>query len=180
MVGNDAQNVDDRSLADSPSDDAPDAIEMDASLDAAMDANRDAARMDAVNADRTMTDASRADSAADARACTHGPTSLGPVANYRVGTWTKNATARVIVGHDTAGLFAYTVICTHMGCTIGAPNTRGVCVCPCHLSQYDGNGAVIQGPATLPLVHYAVTICGATAYVDRTMTVPPATRTRVP
>jgi Rieske Fe-S protein len=55
------------------------------------------------------------------------------------------------------GVYAMTMICTHQGCTINAPS-GGRFSCPCHGSQFDRNGAVLQGPATRPLQHFAVEI----------------------
>ena len=44
-------------------------------------------------------------------------------------------------------LTAYTLVCTHKGCTVNAPDKEGNLQCPCHGSRYDVNGSVIQGPA---------------------------------
>ncbi|MBI1752543.1 MAG: Rieske 2Fe-2S domain-containing protein [Acidobacteria bacterium] len=49
-----------------------------------------------------------------------------------------------------------TAVCTHMGCIVGAPADSKI-TCPCHGSQYDLGGANLVGPATQPLVHFAVT-----------------------
>ncbi|MFN7958930.1 MAG: Rieske (2Fe-2S) protein [Holophagaceae bacterium] len=57
---------------------------------------------------------------------------------------------------DATGIYAMTAICTHMGCTVGAPVGSQI-TCPCHGSQYDLNGGNTLGPATLPLVHFSVT-----------------------
>jgi Rieske Fe-S protein len=57
---------------------------------------------------------------------------------------------------DATGIFAMTAICTHLGCTVGAPIGSQI-TCPCHGSQYDLNGANLLGPAVLPLVHFPVT-----------------------
>lgn len=57
---------------------------------------------------------------------------------------------------DAGGIYAMTAICTHMGCTVNGWNGN-VFPCPCHGSQYDLNGAVVQGPAPLPLNHFEVT-----------------------
>ena len=60
---------------------------------------------------------------------------------------------------DAGGIYAMTAICTHQGCTVSGWNGSAF-PCPCHGSQYDLNGAVVQGPATLPLNHFEVTVDG--------------------
>lgn len=47
---------------------------------------------------------------------------------------------------------ALSPICTHLGCTVEIEDER--LVCPCHGSTYDRTGAVLQGPAQLPLSKY--------------------------
>ncbi len=44
--------------------------------------------------------------------------------------------------------------CTHRGCEV-EPSTDRL-VCPCHGSEYDLEGAVLQGPAARPLLRFAV------------------------
>jgi len=61
---------------------------------------------------------------------------------------------------DATGIYAMTAVCTHMGCTVGAPVGSQIS-CPCHGSQYDLNGGNTQGPATVPLVHFQVTEASA-------------------
>ena len=56
---------------------------------------------------------------------------------------------------DATGIYAMTTICTHMGCTVGLPAGTRI-TCPCHGSQYDLGGGNLVGPATAPLVHFAV------------------------
>ena len=60
---------------------------------------------------------------------------------------------------DAGGIYAMTAICTHQGCTVNGWN-GSVFPCPCHGSQYDLNGAVVLGPAPLPLNHFEVTVDG--------------------
>jgi|TARA_Y100000816_G_C25989421_1_gene516764 cytochrome b6-f complex iron-sulfur subunit len=45
---------------------------------------------------------------------------------------------------------AISLVCTHLGCTVNRIETGFLC--PCHGSQYDGDGNVVGGPApsTLP------------------------------
>lgn len=46
--------------------------------------------------------------------------------------------------------------CTHQGCEVN-PNPYSL-VCPCHGSEFDTNGEVLNPPAEEPLVTYQVTI----------------------
>ncbi len=47
--------------------------------------------------------------------------------------------------------------CTHLGCKVSYFEEGGFLECPCHQSKFNAEtGAVIQGPATLPLTSYHV------------------------
>ncbi len=51
--------------------------------------------------------------------------------------------------HGDAGFSALSLVCTHLGCTVGIqPNGF---TCPCHGSQYSLTGVVTKGPASSPL-----------------------------
>lgn len=106
---------------------------------------------------------------------------VGDVANFPSGTWTLAGTSRdpFVVAQDDSGVFAYSAVCTHQGCEIGKPDSSGKSTCPCHGAQFDGNGAVLRGPARTPLVHYAVAICSGHVFVDTSTTVAASTRTAV-
>ncbi len=55
---------------------------------------------------------------------------------------------------DNEGLVALSDICTHRGCEVQPlPNAFE---CPCHGSEYDVCGNVLEGPARLPLKRYDV------------------------
>ena len=56
-------------------------------------------------------------------------------------------------------VLAFSRNCTHNGCTIGSFH-NGTSACPCHDSQFDTSGNVINGPATNPLTQYSATITG--------------------
>ncbi len=103
-------------------------------------------------------------------------TMVGAETDFPMGTWTL-VQSLYVVAQDANGFYAYTAICTHQGCTIFKPNSNGDAICPCHGSEFDGNGKVINGPAVLPLQHFAVNICGGNVFVDDTMTVNASTRT---
>jgi cytochrome b6-f complex iron-sulfur subunit len=58
----------------------------------------------------------------------------------------------LIVKEDkTLASFGLNAVCTHLGCVVpwSAPNNKFMC--PCHGSQYSPDGAVVRGPAPLPL-----------------------------
>jgi cytochrome b6-f complex iron-sulfur subunit len=54
------------------------------------------------------------------------------------------------------GFQAYSLVCTHLGCTVeeDGENFR----CPCHGSQFDHDGRVLKGPATEELPTLSVTV----------------------
>lgn len=47
--------------------------------------------------------------------------------------------------------------CTHLGCTVEWNAAESRFVCPCHGSQFDGLGQVVNGPASTPLALVTVT-----------------------
>jgi len=49
--------------------------------------------------------------------------------------------------------------CTHQGCEVGLPTNNRI-TCPCHGSQYNLTGGVIQGPASAPLTSFQAKIEG--------------------
>jgi len=60
----------------------------------------------------------------------------------------------VFVVRDAGGLYALTARCPHQGFTTRVQGSDFVC--PRHGSLFSFDGAVLTGPATAPLVHYAM------------------------
>jgi len=60
------------------------------------------------------------------------------------------------------GVFAYSAICTHQGCSLGYNSSGKTLDCPCHGSTFDpaNGGKVLGGPAPTPLAKYNVAISG--------------------
>ena len=62
-----------------------------------------------------------------------------------------------------AGVFAYSMICTHQGCTVAYNKGAKKLQCPCHGAQFDPlkGGKVTAGPAETPLASIKVAIKGS-------------------
>lgn len=67
-----------------------------------------------------------------------------------------------IVFRTKNGVFAYTEICTHQGCTVSYSAPDKTLVCPCHGAVYDpfNGAAVLAGPAPAPLPPIKVAVNG--------------------
>ena len=67
---------------------------------------------------------------------------------------------------DGSTIRAFTSICTHQQCTINQ-FSDDTFQCPCHGSQYDTAGDVVQGPATQSLAEYDVSQSGDTVTITK-------------
>jgi len=84
---------------------------------------------------------------------------------------------RLYVFNGTDGFYAISSVCTHLGCNVrrGGPGFE----CPCHGSQFDESGQVVQGPAPDPLAWYALSLSPhAQLVVDLDQQVTPEFRLR--
>lgn len=70
----------------------------------------------------------------------------------------------ILVANTGANFIAVSSICTHEGCTVGYSAEK--IQCPCHGSQFNTTGSVLQGPATTPLQSYGVTKTGNTLKIS--------------
>lgn len=64
-------------------------------------------------------------------------------------------------------LRAFSAKCTHAACTVAwqRKNNTELLQCPCHGSQFDTAGQVLNGPAQLPLNRYEVRVEGDDAII---------------
>jgi len=111
---------------------------------------------------------------------------LGQPSDYAVGSTTVFITDRVVINHDPDGIYAFNLICTHLGCTprsfpdvtsdLVAEGIRGIkdpltgqaatpqsptlpgFKCPCHGSRYFRNSVNFFGPAPRPMDHINVEV----------------------
>lgn len=63
-----------------------------------------------------------------------------------------------IVLRTPESLKAFSLICTHLGCTVEWQTGENNFYCPCHDGRFDQFGEVISGPPPLPLEAYPVKI----------------------
>jgi Rieske Fe-S protein len=61
---------------------------------------------------------------------------------------------RIALMRDQKGLYALSLVCTHLGCTVTV--TGDALSCPCHGSRFDRQGEVLKGPADRPLTRLPV------------------------
>jgi cytochrome b6-f complex iron-sulfur subunit len=52
---------------------------------------------------------------------------------------------RLVLLRDGSGLYALSLVCTHLGCTVTVSASE--LACPCHGSTFDRQGMVLKGPA---------------------------------
>jgi nitrite reductase/ring-hydroxylating ferredoxin subunit len=80
----------------------------------------------------------------------------------------------VAVFRDAEGVYAVSLVCTHLGCIV-KPNAAGF-ECPCHGSRFGHDGSVTKGPAPKALPWLGVSVAGNTVTVDEDAAVPQGTK----
>jgi len=81
----------------------------------------------------------------------------------------------VAMMRDAEGVYAISLVCTHLGCIVkGTPHGFE---CPCHGSLFAPDGSVVKGPAPRALPWFQVVDGGGgTFLVDEDAVVPPGTK----
>jgi cytochrome b6-f complex iron-sulfur subunit len=80
----------------------------------------------------------------------------------------------VALFRDAEGVYAISIVCTHLGCIV-KPSARGF-ECPCHGSSFAPDGSVTSGPAPSGLSWLLVSNGDDTVIVDEETTVPAGTK----
>ena len=83
-----------------------------------------------------------------------GTLDVGAPSSFVMNTPVYFADGFVFVVRDANGLYALTARCPHQGFTTRVDGSDFVC--PRHGSLFSLDGAVLTGPATMPLVHFAM------------------------
>ena len=68
-----------------------------------------------------------------------------------------NKEKKAYVVGTSAGVYALSAVCTHLGCITRFKSDERVIACPCHGSRFDLEGNVVHGPAPRPLPWLDVT-----------------------
>jgi len=88
-----------------------------------------------------------------------------PLASTGSAALVQSSAGNFLVARTAQDAFtALTAVCTHEGCTITG-FASPLYVCPCHGSQYNTGGAVVQGPATRALSQFT------TRFVNNVLTI---------
>jgi cytochrome b6-f complex iron-sulfur subunit len=74
---------------------------------------------------------------------------LGLASDFPLGSTTFFDPANAIISHTADGFQALSTICPHLGCEVSSVGAEYHC--PCHGSRFDGQGDLLQGPASQPL-----------------------------
>lgn len=82
----------------------------------------------------------------------------------------------VALFRDAGGVYAVSLVCTHLGCIVKS-QADGF-ECPCHGSRFQSDGSVTKGPAPKPLPWHKVSAAGGGFVVDEDVTVPPGTKVK--
>jgi cytochrome b6-f complex iron-sulfur subunit len=94
-------------------------------------------------------------------------TVVGSVADLDKNGYLQTKEVAVIRSPDnTQKLIAVNPKCTHQGCDVKWVAGEKKYGCPCHGSNFDANGEVLNGPATKPLAAYPAKIVGTQVLVE--------------
>ena len=77
---------------------------------------------------------------------------------YPVNTVTPLPDQQVYIVRTSAGFYAVSTVCTHLGCITQWKPEANQIACPCHGSKFERDGKKIEGPAPRPLPHFAITL----------------------
>ena len=91
----------------------------------------------------------------------------GPVDNFEPGTVSAFVRGKFYLARlEDGGFLAMSRTCTHLSCTVPWVSGESKFICPCHSSEFDIRGEVINPPAPRALDLYPVSIENNVLKVD--------------
>ncbi len=86
-----------------------------------------------------------------------GYLTLGTAQELTENGYLINSKSNVIVFRNSSNnLSAFSLICTHQGCTVDWKKSSNILYCPCHGSEFTSDGKVVNGPAPSPLPSFEI------------------------
>jgi cytochrome b6-f complex iron-sulfur subunit len=84
---------------------------------------------------------------------------VGVASDFPTGTISPFDTDRfLLIRFEDGGFLALSTRCTHLSCTVTWNDQRQRFICPCHGSEFERDGTVLNPPAPRPLDRFPVTI----------------------
>lgn len=77
---------------------------------------------------------------------------------YPVNSVTFLQDQQVYIVRTSAGFYAVSAVCTHLGCITQWKPEANQIACPCHGSKFQPDGKKMEGPAPRPLPHFAIVL----------------------
>lgn len=100
---------------------------------------------------------------------------IGMLRDFAPGVFKTFQEENVMVFCDEKGLYAISIVCTHLGCVV--QHTDEGFQCPCHGSKYGEKGELLQGPAPKGLPWFSIAqLPGGHLIVDRSKAVRQGTK----
>ncbi|MBN1848905.1 MAG: Rieske (2Fe-2S) protein [Deltaproteobacteria bacterium] len=92
---------------------------------------------------------------------------VGPIDDFPPGSVTPVTNGKFYLSRlKDGGFLAIYQKCTHLGCSVPFVQTEGKFICPCHNSQFDDTGELLNPPAPRPLDLFPVLIEDGIVKVD--------------
>jgi cytochrome b6-f complex iron-sulfur subunit len=102
---------------------------------------------------------------------------IGSGQDFPVGSVKVFEKENVAVFSEPDGLYAISLVCTHLGCIVSLNSKEGQFDCPCHGSQFTLEGKVTRAPAPKPLPWFKITAQpSGSLMVDKGLTVENGTK----
>jgi cytochrome b6-f complex iron-sulfur subunit len=102
---------------------------------------------------------------------------IGPPQDFPVGLVRIFEDEKVAIFRDTEGMYALSLVCTHLGCIVSHNKNEDRFDCPCHGSKFTLEGKVTKAPAPRALDWFKIiTLPSGQLMVDRGVTIPMGTK----